>query len=1119
MANLSLSFLGSFRARLDDEKIKFRTRKAQAMLIYLATEAAVGRDPAQRREKLLALLWQDYPERSARQSLRTNLSYLKKSIPDLHSWGGHGRQPFLLSDNQAVQINSAVSYDLDVATFTRLLHDTETHRHVDLPACGQCRERLEKAVALYRDNFLVDFYLPDSSQFEGWAASRREALRRQALAAMGTLTEMHLAQMEFDQAERIARRQLEIDELRESAHRQLMNLLARTGRRRAALRHYETFRQLLFDELEIEPSTETVALHETITNETVTAGDLNGAAAAGQREDVFSTPSSPRLASAPTLGPQSETTYRLPPQPTPFIGRQEELAALDRLVTDPDVRLVTIVGHGGLGKTRLLIEAAAAQLNNFVHGVVLVELAPVNPADFVGVIEPLVATIADALDLPLQRSSDPKEQLVNYLREKEMLLLLDNFEHLLDSAVVVAHILRDAPQLKTVITSRERLNLREEWQYSLEGLSFPLIVESSDVSTTDYSAIQLFQQRALQVRSTFNLAAEYPAVVRICQLVEGLPLGIELAAAWTRMMSCQEIAQEIELGIDILATNLRDLPERQRSLRAIFDHSWVHLTGEEQAVFAKLSVFRGGFRRDAAGIVAGASLHDLSSLVDQSLVRVTPGGRYELHQLLRQFAAGKLGQTPGDEEQTQADHGQFYLQFLRKQEPHLKGARMQEAMAEISTDIDNVRAAWRWSVALDWGEEFPGVLEPLWLFYEVRGWFLEAEDAFGRVVGMLRPKCAMKLEPSESSDVVGVCFLLGRALTYLGWFQGRLGHAGQAEATIQESLSLLRLAGGSAQREIALSLTFLGEIMFTGGVPLIEEGALIFKEAVDPWGHAFALILLSQLAGVEGAYSEAERLARESAAIYDSLGEQYWVLYNLNTLGRMAQARGLYAEAEVHFQECLARRRQSGDRTGTAFTLKDLGEVARLRENMVLAEHHYQQSLAIADEIGLPLAIAQALRGLGSLAQGVGDYVIAKEHYKKGLDTLRTIRLTDHTGDFSGWASLGLGEWIEAERGFLDLLRVTISTRQFPIALDALAGLAAVQGETGQLERALELLALILDHPATNQETKDRVTQLQSGLASTLPADEVEEALERGRGLDLERVAIEMLDQPDNPQA
>ncbi len=368
------------------------------------------------------------------------------------------------------------------------------------------------------------------------------------------------------------------------------------------------------------------------------------------------------------------------------------MAELQELITSH--RLITLVGPGGTGKTRLSIQVATGLIESYPDGVWFVELEQVESPEYLA---PAVAT-AMRFTLDARSSDGPQRQLLDFLgHQRRLLMVLDNFEHLVDGANLLTEILTASSGATMMVTSRERLNLREEWVYPMSGLRYPMNGNGAGIEA--YSGPALFVERARQVEPGFMVRGEEKqAVGQICRRVEGLPLGIELAASWVGMMSCQEIVTEIDQSVDFLATTMRGVPDKHRSLRAIFNQTWLRLSDDQQKGFRNLAVFKGGFQREAAGMVAGVSLPMLLDFSQKSLLRRDDSGRFEMHALLKAFADEKLDELPEERSRFRQLHSLYFVKFLADRRDEIQGEKMLELRDEVRAEIGNVRAAISWAI-------------------------------------------------------------------------------------------------------------------------------------------------------------------------------------------------------------------------------------------------------------------------------------------------------------------------------------------------------------------------------------------------------------------------------------
>jgi predicted ATPase/class 3 adenylate cyclase len=495
----------------------------------------------------------------------------------------------------------------------------------------------------------------------------------------------------------------------------------------------------------------------------------------------------------PPLRTLASRANNLPSPTTIFIGREQELAEIDRLLADPQCRLLTLTGPGGIGKTRLALAAATEQLedarqdNRFANGIYFISLASLVSS------EHIAPAIAEALQFSFYENSSPKKQLQDYLHHKKMLLILDNFEHLVQGGDLLSELLAGAPGLTILVTSRERLNLQGEWTLSVSGMQYPQTDTAAlRENVESYTAVQLFLNSARRLNPAFAATQEEQRIIaQICRLLDGLPLGIELAATWTRVLTCQEIAAEIRKSLDFLSSNLRDRPARHHSLQAVFNHSWDLLTPREQVILEKLSVICGDFSREAAHSVASASLPALIALLDKSMLRLNDSGRYEIHMTIRQFLAQKLAEDEGQQEAAAAAHSLYFGGIAAKQKTRLRGPAQKSALFEMAREIENIRVGWKTALIMQQDTLIENYMDSLYNFYWIRGWTQEGantfRDAVSAVTGALNGPVGTVNREQKETDV-----LLGRIMAREGAFNYRLGLGGQSRRLLQESLNIFQ---------------------------------------------------------------------------------------------------------------------------------------------------------------------------------------------------------------------------------------------------------------------------------------------------------------------------------------
>jgi predicted ATPase/class 3 adenylate cyclase len=730
----------------------------------------------------------------------------------------------------------------------------------------------------------------------------------------------------------------------------------------------------------------------------------------------------------PALKSLDAVPNNLPQQLTEFVGREEELDESKRLLTS--ARLLTILAPGGAGKTRLAIQIAADLTSEFTDGVFFVGLSDIDSGD------DIVQSVVESLGLGLSSDEDLMSQLLNYLANKRQLLVFDHFEHLIEGAPTISEILKAAPEVSVVATSRSKLNLTGETVLTLGGLETSWTTSATAMTT---SGVSLFVDTARRAKPNFTLEEEdLEPLAEILRLTGGMPLGILLAAAWVDVLSASEIAEEIAKNLDFLETEMLDVPEQQRSVRAVFDYSWSLLGPDEREVFSSLSVFRGGFTRVAAESVAGASIRNLATLANKSLLMVnTDTGRYRVHELLRQYAEAEMRKDAPRNDSLLAAHAEFYgglaeeaFQLIHKSDQPL-------LLSTITQDIDNVRMAWRHYLATGNGVAARGIIGALWFVYEVRGWYPAAVALFGEALE--------SFEEDSADETVRTTRSLAAALQ--GFFMVFLGQPEAGREAASKAAETLRSGPDAEALWLALQSVAMASLYLRNWEEhnrVMDEGIAVGEnELGSPFWAAGLKSRRAFVALVTGDLDTAKKLLEEGLEVCQSLNEHYYVSWMLGHQARIARREGRVDDAIDLFTQGLRRAQEIGYLRGVQVSSVGLGEANIDAGELVGAETAFITSLAAAEqasmvremlglvtkcaevraEMGLKLEavemLATVLAEPGSSQQLFTDNIPIDQFAQEALDE---IEKDVDPGEYS--AAYGRG----AARGYGDLVKNVLDT-------------------------------------------------------------------------------------------
>jgi predicted ATPase/DNA-binding SARP family transcriptional activator len=923
MPTLHIHLLGDFRLIRDDAPVStVNAPRLHALLAYLL----LHRDAPQPRHHLAFLLWPDTTDAQARSNLRQLVHSLKQTLPE----AAH----FVHADAQTLQWRRDAPFRLDVADFEEALTQADVAEQEQQRDAHASRKALEQAIAFYHGDLLPSCY-------DDWILPERERLRQAFTGALQGL--MLLLERAGQPREAIpyAERLLRHDPLREETYRALMRLHAECGDRAGVVRVYHTCTSVLERELGVEPSTATREAYEYLLKVDIQA--------------------------RPVLPPQPATT-NLPVQLTSFVGRQAEMAEVRGLLQTS--RLLTLSGPGGTGKTRLALEVATTLLDEYLHGVWLVELAPLADPALV------TQTIAATLGVREQPRRTIQDVLIDYLRTKTMLLILDNCEHLIETCAQMADtMLRAAPGLKIVASSRESLGIAGETSYRVPSLPLPDVQAPSLDALSHNDCVRLFVDRALAAYPRFRLKEKNAlAIADICRRLDGIPLALELAAARVAVFSPEEIALRLDDRFRLLTSGSRTALERHQTLRALIDWSYDLLSDEERRVFRQLSVFAGGWTFEAAEAICSELdvLKQLTLLVNKSLVMVdehAEGRRYRLPETIRQYARDTLFEA-GEAEQIRDRHVAFFIRLAEAAEPKLRGAEQLAWLDRVETEHDNMRTALVWSLESGKSEGTLRLAGALAYFWELRGYWSEGPKWLNDALALSEREQSGRAAAGEISNPsrvemaqrAKVLYGAGR-IRFLSLFDPHT-----SRMIVEESLRLWCELGDTWWRAVALE--HLGFMLMVEEIQTararLEEGVSLARQVEDRWPLAMCLLRLAGSMRTDNAATR--RIREEGVAVARSVGDKSVLSQGLIGLVTDHLLDGTFPAAAPVAEEALAEARAIGSATHVMLSLIQLVIITCFQGDRAMAKGYCLQVLAFARETGSPQWLLLVLFAFGVAA-------------------------------------------------------------------------------------------------------------------------------------------------------
>ncbi len=1033
MPELQIFLFGTPQVIWKGEQCHFPRKKSLALLCYLAMQ-----EHAVAREKLGSLLWDDGQQ--GRANLRRALQPLRNTFGEV-----------LHTTRDTVALHRDSSW-VDVLEFDRLAQPNSRLMPAQLESPNLPLTNWQHAANLYAGRFLEDLTVGNGG-FERWRDEQERQWAVRAATVLHNLSTALFLRKDLDTAEKYALQWVALEETEEQVHRLLMKIYSQKGNRAKALEQYEKCCRILAD-YDFLPAQETQRLYEKIRRQPLARTPRP----AHQRQQT------PRR----KAGTQNGAFARWSPPPLPqfltsFLGREEDVEEVLTCLHTPECRLLTILAPGGMGKTRLAVDVARRCQDDFPDGTLFVDLSGVPKSN--NLFSVLHLYLPEAYR-EYTRKQSAEESFLAFLASRRMLLILDNFEHLAFQAAQVTSLLQHLTNVKCLVTSRQRLNLSEEWVYPLEGLAYPqeLSAGENGLLLSQYSAVQLFVQRARQNAPYFAITEDNrAAIVRICQISEGMPLAIEMAAAWVQQLPCAVIAEKLARQLDFLESAYRNIPGRHRSIRASCLHSWELLTPEEQRGLCKFSVFRQGCDYKAAVAVTGLRLPEIANLVNKSWLRTDSRGRYRIHTLIHQFLQEQLQQDPVLEQTARREHAYYYAEDLKRIGREFIGHTQKEALDYAAEDLENLEEAWAWAVAHQSLDVLEAMYQPLFDFYRLRNFFVRGKERFSAAIRVLEKQAAFYEHPVYS-------YLQNR----LAWFTYITDDFTQANTLWLDGLRRAEARGDTL--EAAFCNHHLGLVAQHQG--RLDEAKSYLSRAMRQYqqaGTAYHIAVNQKQLGYvthkQADHPRAESLFRQCLQTFETIGDQYNIGVVYNYLSDCTYAQGRKSEAGYYARKAIEIAGRTGNQRLRAFALNRLARSLAPEE----AVRVYTTIIMIFESLGDWARTAISYCNLAAEHIKLDQFVEAQESYQAALSIFR--ERNDRRGCF--FTTFDIGRMYitarnaeQAHRYLCDALLQALGMGEQPLGLYALSGVGELFAALDDWPHALSLAAFILQHPKTQEDAR-----------------------------------------------